>query len=341
MKFSLALSALLAGSTAAQSIVDIALSSPETFSTLTDLVDAADMVEALSTLENITLFAPVNDAFDAIPEEIVANLLTEQWQLHLRNVLAYHVIEALVPASDIVNNGFFNTLMNEVLNFTITDGGGVVVNGVANVTQADITADNGLIHVIDAVLLPSWLSNTIVDRVVNIPEFSILADFATQAGLLDTLSSPGPFTVFAPNNDAFDPLPSVNPSMLADILTYHVVPGIYTSAAITDGLVLTTVQGENITFTVPGGGGPQVNGQAIVAGDILANNGIIHAINGILIPLSATDPDAPTMDPDATMDPEVPGGSAPTMSPMASSASQAFPAAAVMALFAGVMAMAL
>merc|ERR1712157_112685 len=116
-----------------------------------------------------------------------------------------------------------------------------------------------------------------------------------QAGLADTLSGAGPFTVFAPTNDAFVEFlgdnvadtSSLDIELVSSILTYHVVPGIFDSSEIVNGASLTTVQGDNISLSLMGNTA-MVNGESVVAADILAGNGIIHVINGVLLPEEAT-----------------------------------------------------
>jgi uncharacterized surface protein with fasciclin (FAS1) repeats len=147
MKLSTALSALMVTSVASQNVVDVALSLPETFSTLVDLVVAADLADALSTAEEITVFAPVNDAFGALDSTVVSNLLTEEWKLHLQDVLTYHVVGGAVPSTAITDGLTATTLNGENITLTLPADGGVVVNGNANVVQADVEADNGIIHV--------------------------------------------------------------------------------------------------------------------------------------------------------------------------------------------------
>jgi transforming growth factor-beta-induced protein len=199
----------------------------------------------------------------------------------------------------------------------------VVINGESTVVTPDVTADNGIVHVVDTVLLPSWLTNSIVDRAVSTEDLSSLVDLVTAAGLVETLAGPGPFTVFAPTNDAVAEAVAVlsealgttdiPPELLTGVLTYHVVPGIYSAGAITEGLTLPTVQGEELTFSLEGGA--SVNGNSISATDILANNGIVHIIDGVLLPpsIAAT---LPTTAP-APVAPEAPVDG-PTMAPVES-----------------------
>lgn len=142
-----------------------------------------------------------------------------------------------------------------------------------------------------AVIATPAVSQTqdIVDTAVSAGSFNTLAAALTAAGLVDTLKGPGPFTVFAPTDEAFAALPAGTvDSLLADIpaltnvLTYHVVPGTVMSGDLSEGLTAATVQGSEITITLEGG--PKVNGAAITAADIVATNGVIHVIDAVILP---------------------------------------------------------
>ena len=275
-----------------ETVVDIAVGDPGTFSSLVGFVTQADLVDTLSTTNDITLFAPTNDAFTALSEaapDVVSNLQTEEWQDHLVNLLLYHVLPVEVPSSAVTDGLTATTLNTEDIDFTVSNGngGGIFVNEGAEVVAADVDAKNGVIHVIDNVLLPSWVSNSIVDLAKATSDLSTLVDLVVQAELVDTLSEAGPYTVFAPTNEAFAELlddgTSLSADQVASVLTYHVVKGIYTEDALVDGLALTTLQGEELVFR---GIGNRVfaNDERIIIPNILANNGIVHVIKGVLIP---------------------------------------------------------
>ncbi|OEU22333.1 Fasciclin-domain-containing protein, partial [Fragilariopsis cylindrus CCMP1102] len=176
------------------------------------------------------------------------------------------------------------------------------------ITGTDIDASNGVIHTIDNFLFPqateptedededevedpSETPGTIVDVASADEDLSILVDAVVYAGLAETLSSAGPFTVFAPTNDVWskalanpDDITELDADTLKEILLYHTVAGIYTAADITDGLTLTTVQGETIEFSIDGDA-VMINGNVMITGtDILASNGVIHTIDNILFP---------------------------------------------------------
>lgn len=136
-------------------------------------------------------------------------------------------------------------------------------------------------------------SRDIVDNAVLASNVTTVVAAVQAAGLVDTLKSAGPFTVFAPTNSAFEKLPAgtvdtllkpENKGTLVDILTYHVVSGRYTSADLTDGLVLTTVEGKKLTFTRVNGK-LMINGSAMVeTADVISTNGVTHVIDSVLLP---------------------------------------------------------
>ena len=318
MKFLFALTSLLfgyaasedTGSAANGTVVDVALSDPDTFSSLVDFVVLADLADALATTEGITVFAPINDAFAALTEaapDVVANLQTEQWQSHLQDVLLYHVLADEVPSSAVTDGLTVTTLNGEDITFTVNDDG-IFVNSNSQVVAADVDASNGVIHAIDGVLLPSWVSNTIIDIAQNTEDLSNLVSlilFANPA-IVEVLDSPGGYTVFAPSNlswqalfDQFDvnaatlALLDQQEGILTTALKYHVVDGVYGTGDIVDGLEVTTLQGETLTLSLSNdtASGFTVNGLEILSSDILANNGVVHVIEGVLIPQELTDTD--------------------------------------------------
>ena len=279
-----------------QTVIDVAISNSDTFSSLVNLVVQADLVDPLSTTQGITVFAPTNDAFaiitDAAPE-IVANLQTEQWSAHLKNLMLYHILPVQVLSSAVTDGLTATALNGEDISFTANTG--IFVNFDSEVVLADVDASNGVIHAIDNVLIPSWVSNSIVDRAIGSSVLTTLVDLLVKAGLVDSLAGAGPFTVFAPTNDAFVEFlgddvantASLDIELLSSILTYHVVPGIYAASDIANGVSLTTLQGEEISLSLMGNTA-MVNGEIVVTADILANNGVVHVIDGVLVPNEAT-----------------------------------------------------
>ena len=276
-------------------MLEIIVVDPDNFSSLLGYFSQADLVDTLSNGQGITLFAPTNDAFKTLTEaasDVEVNLKTEEWQNHLEDLLYHHVLPTVVPSSDITDGLSVTTLNEDDIYFTVstTNGGGtgIFVNTDAEVVEADIDAINGIIHAIDDVILPSWFSNSIMKLAEGTSDLSTLVDLVVQAGFSGTLSEAGPYTVFAPTNAAFlDSLfgggTSISADQLSSILTYHVLKGIYADTDLRDGLILTTLQGEKLTFKSTKENGEFVNDKRIIIPNILANNGIIHIIDGVLI----------------------------------------------------------
>jgi len=274
---------------ASNTITDIVVAGAD-FSTLEAAVIAAGLAETLAGPGPFTVFAPTNAAFAALPAGTLDALLADPDAL--ADILKYHVVSGRVNAATVVTLTMATTLQGEDITIAVVDGM-VILNGTVKVTMTDIAADNGIIHVIDGVLLPPVepVSNTITDIVVAGADFSTLEAAVIAAGLAETLAGPGPFTVFAPTNAAFAALPAgtvdallADPDALADILKYHVVSGRVNAATVVTLKMATTLQGEDITLAV-------VDGDVILNGtvkvtmtDIAADNGIIHVIDGVLLP---------------------------------------------------------
>jgi uncharacterized surface protein with fasciclin (FAS1) repeats len=287
---------------AAGDIVAVASANPD-FSTLVAAVQAAGLVETLQGEGPFTVFAPTNDAFAALPAGLVDALLLPENVEALKAVLTYHVVSGKVMAADVMA-GDVPSVQGE--NIAVTTDGGVKVNG-ANVIATDVEASNGVIHVIDAVIVPPSLdvasllptpeettaptaAGDIVAVASGNPDFSTLVAAVQAAGLVETLQGEGPFTVFAPTNDAFAALPAglvdklllpENKDILVAILTYHVVSGKVMAADVMAGDV-PSVQGENIAVTTDGG--VKVNGATVIATDVEASNGVIHVIDAVILP---------------------------------------------------------
>ena len=274
-------------------IVDIAVADGR-FETLVAALGAADLVEALSGEGPLTVFAPTDDAFAALPEGTVEALLEDIPAL--TDILLYHVVSGDVKAADIVTLESAKTLQGASLSITV-EGDVVRING-AQVVIADIAASNGTIHVIDAVLLPPAPEEaaeaedpgTIVDIAVADGRFTTLVAAVQAADLADVLSGEGPFTVFAPTDDAFAALPEGTvegllediPALTA-ILLYHVVAGDVKAADVVTLESAETLQGGLLTITVEGDV-VRINGAQVVIADIKASNGTIHVIDAVLLP---------------------------------------------------------
>jgi transforming growth factor-beta-induced protein len=359
-------------------IVEVAVADGR-FKTLAAALEAADLVETLQGPGPFTVFAPTDDAFAALPAGALDDLLADP--AALKDVLLYHVLPGQVLAADVVNLSSADTALGQPLAISV-DGSTVKVNE-AQVTATDVQASNGVIHVIDAVLLPAaeeeapdqeqmstpmavtcqedyvvqaedWLSkiadkfygdvlafpaiveatnaaaetggaykaitnpdvievgqtlcipkveditmaedkmtgDTIVDIAVADGRFKTLAAALEAAGLVETLQGPGPFTVFAPTDDAFAALPAgaldgllADPAALKDVLLYHVVSGQVLAADVVNLSSADTALGQPLAITV-NGSTVKVNEAQVTVTDIQASNGVIHVIDTVLLPPS-------------------------------------------------------
>jgi len=253
------------------------------------LVAAVVQAELLTTLQGdgpFTVFAPTDDAFTAAGIDLAA-LNNDEGKATLTDILLYHVVSGSVASSALADGMIATAVNGDDLTFTV--GEGVMVND-ANVILADVEASNGIVHVIDKVLMPpaDLVDIPTVAQGTGIHESLVAA--VIQANLLSTLQGEGPFTVFAPTDDAFTAagidLNALNSdeglATLSDILLYHVVSGAVPSSAVTDGLVAAAVNGDDLTFTV--GEGVMVNDANVILADVQASNGIIHVIDKVLLP---------------------------------------------------------
>ena len=269
-------------------IVDIAVGDGR-FQTLVAALQAAGLVETLQGAGPFTVFAPTDDAFAKLPEGTVDALLQDIPTL--TDILLYHVVSGNVKAADVVKLDMATTAQGESVAITV-DGDTVRIND-AQVIITDIEAANGTIHVIDTVLLPPKPEaelGTIVDIAVGDGRFQTLVAALQAAGLVETLQGAGPFTVFAPTDDAFAKLPEGTVDALlkdipalTDILLYHVVPGNVMAADVVKLDAAATVQGGDVAITVDGDT-VRINDAQVVITDIAAANGTIHVIDTVLLP---------------------------------------------------------
>ena len=272
------------------SVVDIIVNS-EDHTLLEAAVGEAGLVDALSGEGPFTVFAPTDDAVVALTEalEITAEELLAL--PNLGDILSYHVVGAEAYSNDLMDGQMIETLIGEDVTVTINMDG-VFIND-AQVTVADIAADNGVVHVIDAVLLPPVVqTNTVVDVIVNSEDHTLLEAAVGAAGLVDALSAEGPFTVFAPTDDAFTALTEalevtveelLDYPLLPAVLQYHVVGAEAYSADLTDGQEIETLLGENVTVTI-NAEGVFINDAQVIVADIEADNGVVHVIDAVLLP---------------------------------------------------------
>ncbi len=278
----LALSSAVTATAEKSSIVETAVKAG-TFNTLVAAVKAAGLVEALEGEGPFTVFAPSDEAFAKLPEGTVAALLENKEKLS--SILLYHVVPGKVMAKDAMKLNSAKTLFGQDL--AIEAGEGVTVGG-AKVVKTDIECSNGVIHVIDSVMMPK----DIVGIAAGSADFSTLVAAVKAAGLVETLQGDGPFTVFAPTNAAFAKIPAAtladllkpeNKAKLQAILTYHVVSGKVLAKDVVGMKSAKSVQGGEIDIAAKGGN-VTVDGAKVTATDIIALNGVIHVIDTVIMP---------------------------------------------------------
>ncbi len=266
------------------SIVDIVVNSPR-HETLEAAVIAAELDGALSADGTFTLFAPTDDAFAALGD-LVATLLEDPTG-QLAEILKYHVVGATAMSGDLSDGDMFTTLEGSDIDVTINDDG-VFIND-AQVIFADYEAPNGVVHVIDAVITPPVPSNTVVDVIVNSEDHTSLEAAVIAAELDGALSGDGPFTVFAPTDDAFAALGSETidalfddpTGALASILQYHVVAGNVMAGDLSDGQIVEMLEGTD-AFVSLYSEMAYINQAMITVTDITADNGVVHVIDAVI-----------------------------------------------------------
>lgn len=275
-------------------LVDTALAAGS-FNTLAAALEATDLISVLADESaSFTVFAPTDEAFAALGQDTIDSLLADPDAL--RNILLYHVISGEVDASTAVSlAGSKVTMVNGDESALTLNEGQLMIN-MANVVATDVQASNGIIHVIDSVMLPPSpepaLGN-IVDTAVS-AGFTTLVAALQATGLDATLSDESStFTVFAPTDDAFAKLGAdtinsllANPDQLSDILLYHVVAGAAVDATTAISLAGTNVEmanGSSTAITLDGSN-LLINQSMVVVTDVMASNGIIHVIDTVLLP---------------------------------------------------------
>lgn len=256
------------------------------FTTLLAAVDAAGLTETLSGDGPFTVFAPTDDAFAKLPEGTVDALL-EDPEGDLKDILLYHVVSGNVMAADVTTQSDVMTLLGKKLRID-TSGEGVQIDG-ATVVTTDIVCSNGVIHVIDAVMLPK---KNIVETAVDDGRFVTLLAAVRGAGLDAALADETKdYTVFAPTDDAFAALPEGTVEALLedpegglkDVLLYHVADGMYPAAEVAAMDTIQTLQGSSLTIDASGDS-VEVDGATVIIADVECSNGIIHVIDAVMIP---------------------------------------------------------
>lgn len=258
------------------------------FKTLATALTAAGLVDAVKGPGPFTVFAPTDEAFAKVPKETLEMLLKPENKDKLKAVLTYHVVPGKVMAKDVVGLKGAKSLNGQRIDVKV-DGSKVSVDG-ANVVATDIACTNGVIHVIDSVILPA--SDNIPAVATKAGKFSTLLAAAKAAGLVDALSGDKDLTVFAPTDEAFGKLPKgtvesllkpENVDKLKGILLFHVVEGRVYSEDAVKAKTAATLQGGKVEISVKDGAA-YVNGAKILATDIDAGNGVIHVIDSVILP---------------------------------------------------------
>ena len=308
-------------------LVDVVVNT-ESLSILEAAVLKADLAGTLSSEGPFTVFAPTDDAFVALLDVLgddynsLDDFDTEDEMMLLKDILLYHVLAAEVKAADL-SEGSVATALAENSIDVIASGDTFVIgdasNTDANITGTDIMASNGIAHTIDKVLLPQSAIDfvtalslkTIVEIAVETDDLSLLVGALQQAnaGLVETLGGDGPFTVFAPTNQAFVDLLGAlgddyhsladfdtqdEKDLLVKVLTYHVVAGAAAfSTDLSDGQMIETFQGENVGINIKDGivhivDATDTNATVVLA-DVAASNGVVHVINKVLLPQEVLD----------------------------------------------------
>ena len=260
----------------------------------------ADLVTTLQGDGPFTVFAPTDDAFAAAGIDLTT-FDTDEENATLTDILLYHVYSGAVNAAD-VTDGLTVTMLNgDEASFTVTDD--AVMIGDATVTTADVQSSNGVIHVIDKVLMPPADLVDIPTVASDTGIHTALVAALSKADLVTTLQGVGPFTVFAPTDQAFTDAgidldaftTDEDIAVLADILLYHVYSGSVMADMVTDGMVVTMVNGDDASFTVSTDGTVMIGDATVTSADVMASNGVIHVIDKVLMPPTESDPDIPTV----------------------------------------------
>ncbi len=282
--------------TPAPDIVALAQATPE-LGILVEAVVAAGLVDTLKGAGPFTVFAPTNTAFAAALTEL--GLTKDQLFANkplLTAVLTYHVLPAKVASNAIPFGKAITTVQGSILKIDNVAGAVVITDGrnrTSKVVTPDVAASNGVVHIVDKVILPA--DKNIVQTAQALPQFSILVEAVVAANLQGTLSGTGPFTVFAPTNTAFANLLTelgvskadllANTALLTKVLTYHVVSGRVLKAEVPLNTAIKTVQGDTLTV----GSNLAITDQRartsnITATDVLTSNGVIHVIDKVILP---------------------------------------------------------
>ena len=283
---------LLRQGKAQTTIADVA-SENEELSTLVEWVGAAGLLGSINGTSDVTVFAPTNDGFeDVIERDLLRNLETPEWNAHLTDLLQSHMVEEVIPSSDLDAPKNITMVSGQVVALEIEP---FITLDSVRLIEVDLEADNGVVHVLDGIISPAWLEQTLPEAAAGVDSVSTLVTLLEQAELDEDLSARGPFTVFAPSDKAFDDLGdavteciTMDPEILSATLSYHVLEGMIPASGVTTGSV-ETFEGSDLSIDATT---LKLNDEAgIISTDAaLANNGIVHVIDKVLVPPSFRDP---------------------------------------------------
>ncbi len=281
-----------------KNIVEVAVSDPQ-FSILVQALTKSNLVNTLKETGPFTVFAPTNAAFNQLFAQLGVTNIDALTAEQLTPILLYHVLSGKVESSQL-QSGYVSTLSPGAGGSGVSlkvDAGALKLNGSVSITSANISATNGVIHVIDKVLLPP----SVVDLALANTSFSTLVSALDKASLVNALRGSGPFTVFAPTNDAFSQLFSdlkvsgvndLSAELLTPILLYHVLGQSVKSNQLVSGYVSTLSAGpdeSSISLKVDATMAKLNGNVSIVATDVIGTNGIIHVIDKVLLPPTVVD----------------------------------------------------
>ena len=286
-------------------IVEIATSNSD-FDSLVVALSTADLVSVFQGDNSgpYTVFAPTNDAFVMLLNDLGVNRISDIDKATLNKVLTYHVLDGSVASTDLSDDMVVRTLSGNTFVVNL-DGGTPMINSdastAANITSVDIEATNGMIHVLDKVILPTMPANAPTDDIVETAVaagFDSLAVALTQTGLLSMFQGDmtGPYTVFAPTNQAFKDLlaalsvssiSEIDNTTLSAVLQYHVVDGIVASAQLFNNMEIPMLDGNNVMVDRANGAKLKANQTmdvSITTADVWSTNGIVHVIDKVMLP---------------------------------------------------------
>lgn len=282
------------------SIFELAKSN-DSLKTLTSILQSTGLDKTLMESGTFTVFAPTDAAFEklkqAVGEDAFDAIVADKDQLS--QILKYHVLDSKQNAAALLEKKSIKTITGVEVSIA-KSGNDVLVNGASKVAAADIMASNGIVHVIDSVLTPPKASekvaetpvvkNDIVTLAKKAGSFKTLLAALEVAGLASALDN-GQFTVFAPNDDAFnkiglhpDNVAGVDKEKLKAILLNHVIPGEKKAAEVVQKTNLVTVNGGVLAITKNSAGNVFVDSSRIIATDIDADNGVVHVVDSVILP---------------------------------------------------------